>query len=245
MKIDIHAHLWGDQYKKNKMAIIKACEILGIGRIYISSIISYYPDQDEIEYLNGLTLDFMKEHPRLVGGYVYINPNHKNHMEVLEKGLVNGMEGVKLWVATKCDDPQVNGIATKCIEKNIPILAHAFHKAIGQLEYESTAENIRSLALRFPKLKIIMAHFGGNIYHGLRCIADLKNVYSDFSGTMIGTGDINYAVDTIGEDRILFGTDMPGGGRQCVAQVEEAVLTQEQKDKIYWKNARKIFRGIL
>lgn len=244
MKIDVHAHLWAGQYKKDKSTILKACKLLDINRIYISSIDSYYPDQNEIEHLNNLTLDFMTEYPALAGGYVYINPNHDNHMNVLEKGLRNGMEGVKLWVATKCDDSKVDGIARKCIEKNVPLLAHAFHKAIGQLEHESTAENIRNLAIRFPVLNIIMAHFGGNLYHGLRCIADLKNVYSDFSGTMIGTGDIEYAVDIIGEDRILFGTDMPGGGRQCVAQVEEAVLSQKQKDKIYRENARKIFRGI-
>jgi len=244
MIIDVHAHLWADNYKKDKVTILKACELLGINRIYISSIASYYPDYDEINLVNKLTLDFMNEQPGLISGYVYINPANENHMEVLEKGLSNGMEGVKLWVATKCDDSRVDGIAKKCIEKNVPVLAHAFHKAFGQLEHESTAQNIRCLALRFPELKIIMAHLGGNLYHGLRCIADLKNVYSDFSGTMIGTGDINYAIDIIGEDRILFGTDMPGGGRQCVAQVEEAVLTQEQKDKIYWKNAQKIFRCV-
>lgn len=242
MKIDVHAHLWADNYKKDKATILKSCELFAINRIYISSIASYYPDMNEIELVNSLTLGFMKEHPELIGGYVYVNPANENHMKVLEKGMEDGMEGVKLWVATKCDDSRVDGIAKKCIEKNVPVLAHAFHKAIGQLEHESTAQNIRCLALRFPELKIIMAHFGGNLYHGLRCIADLKNVYSDFSGTMIGTGDINYAIDIIGEERILFGTDMPGGGRQCVAQVEEAVLTQEQKDKIYWKNAQKIFR---
>jgi len=243
MRIDAHAHLWESNFKKDKTTIIKACELLDISRIYISSIGSYYPDFGEIEHLNRLTLEFMNEQPKLVAGYVYINPTHNNRMDVLKKGLDDGMEGVKLWVATKCDDYRVDDIAEKCIERNVPVLAHAFHKATGHLEYESTAENVRCLALRYPELKIIMAHLGGNLYHGLRCIANLENVYSDFSGTMIGTGDINYAIEAIGEDRILFGTDMPGGGRQCVAQVEEAELTQIQKDKIYYRNAQKIFGG--
>lgn len=243
MIIDVHAHLWADRYKEDKKTILKACELYSIDNIYISTISSYNPDTDEIEYCNNLTYDFMKEHPKLVSGYIYVNPSNSNRLDVLKRGLDRGMEAVKLWVATKCDDNRVNDIAEYCIDKNIPILAHAFHKATGQLESESTAVNVRSLALRYPKLKIIMAHFGGNIYYGLRCVTDLENVYNDFSGTMIGTGDINYAIDTVGEDRILFGTDLPGGGRQCFAQVEEASLTQLQKDKIYYKNAQKIFGG--
>ncbi len=243
MIIDIHAHLWADHYKEDKKTILKACELYGIDKIYISTISSYSPDYDEIEYCNKLTCDFMKEQPKLVSGYVYINPTHSNRVEALKRGLDNGMEGVKLWVATECDDYRINDIAEYCIDKNAPILVHAFHKATGQLKNESTAENVRCLALRYPELKIIMAHLGGNLYYGLRCVTDLENVYNDFSGTMIGTGDINYALEVVGEDRILFGTDLPSGGRQCIAQVEEASLTQLQKDKIYYKNAQNIFGG--
>ena len=244
MIIDVHAHLWADHYEDDKKTILESCKLFNIEKIYISTLASYYPDHDEIELCNRLTLEFMGEHPGLVHGYVYVDPTHKNRIEVLEKGLGNGMSGAKLWVAAKCDDYRVDDIAEKCIEHNAPMLLHAFHKAIGHLEYESTAVNVRCLALRYPELKIIMAHLGGNLYHGIRCIADLDNVYTDFSGTMIGTGDINYTTDAIGEDRILFGTDMATGGRQCIAQVEEAVLTQEQKEKIYYKNALAVFGGL-
>jgi len=243
MIIDAHAHLWANSYKEDKKTIFKACELYEIDKIYISTLDSYYPDHNEIEYCNKLTYDFMKEKPDLVSGYIYVNPSHSNRLDVIKRGLDRGFEAIKLWVGTECDDYRVNDIAEYCIENNIPILAHAFHKATGLLENESTAEHIRCLALRYPELKIIMAHLGGNLYHGLRCIADLENVYSDFSGTMIGTGDIDYTVETIGEDRILFGTDLPSGGRQCVAQVEETNLTQQQKEKIYYKNAQKIFGG--
>lgn len=243
MIIDAHAHLWANHYKDDKRTILKACETFGLSRVYISSLASHYPDYDEINYLNSLTLDFMKERPELISGYVYVDPTHNNKLDVLEKGLDAGMEGVKLWVAAKCDDYRIDDIAEKCIKYNVPILVHAFQKATGQLDNESTAENVRHLALRYPELKIIMAHMGGNVYFGIRCISDLDNVYTDFSGTMIGTGDIDYAFEAIGEDRLLFGTDMPSGGRQCIAQVEEARLTKDQKDKIYYKNALRVFGG--
>jgi predicted TIM-barrel fold metal-dependent hydrolase len=150
------------------------------------------------------------------------------------------MQGVKIWVAVLCDDPSVNEIAEECIKKNVPVLVHSFHKAVGQLENETTSEHVRKLALRYPELKIIMAHMGGNVYHGLRCIRDLENVYTDISGTPIGKGEIDYALSQVGEDRLLFGTDMPFGGRQCFAQIMDSHLSEDQKEKVFHRNAKKV-----
>jgi predicted TIM-barrel fold metal-dependent hydrolase len=44
-------------------------------------------------------------------------------------------------------------------------------------------------------------------------------------------------VEQLGAERILFGSDMPGSYLVNVGQVEEANLTHEQKDLIYYKNA--------
>ncbi|HRX43354.1 MAG TPA: hypothetical protein P5315_11325, partial [Clostridia bacterium] len=63
MIIDIHAHLWGGAYIENKRQIIRSAELFGFNRVFISSIQSYNPDEEEIEFLNNLTLGFMKEEP--------------------------------------------------------------------------------------------------------------------------------------------------------------------------------------
>ena len=240
MIIDIHAHLWGGAHDENKRQILKSAELFGFNRVYISSILSYNPDEEEIKYLNELTYNFMNEEPAVIGGFVYLNPRHGNSSEIMKRYIESGMSGVKLWVSVLCDDPRVNGIAELCIKMNIPMLVHSFHKASGQLENETTSENVRNLAVRYPELRIIMAHMGGNPYHGLRCIADLDNVYPDISGTPIGKGEIDYAVGQIGADRLLFGTDMPYGGRQCIAQVEDSGLSDEEKEKVYYRNALKV-----
>ena len=240
MIIDIHAHLWGEAHDENKRQIIKSAELFGFNRVYISSILSYNPNEEEINYLNGLTRGFMSEEPSIIGGFVYLNPRHANSLDVMEKNMEAGMSGVKLWVSVLCDDESVNCIAEQCIKMDIPMLVHSFHKATGQLINETTSENVRSLAIRFPELRIIMAHMGGNPYHGLRCIADLPNVYPDISGTPTGKGEIDYAVGQVGADRLLFGTDMPYGGRQCIAQVEDSGLSDRDKEKVYYRNALKV-----
>ncbi len=240
MIIDIHAHLWGEAYEENKRQIIKSSKLFGFNRVFISSLLSYNPDEAEIQFLNDLTGSFMKEEPELIGGFVYLNPNHENSIEIMKKYIDAGMSGVKLWVSVLCDDHSVDPIAKQCIDFNVPMLVHSFHKATGQLENESTSENVRNLAVRFPELRIIMAHMGGNTYHGLRCISDLPNVFPDISGTPIGKGEIDYAVTQIGADRLLFGTDMPYGGRQCIAQIEDSCLSDKDKEKVYYKNALKV-----
>ena len=240
MIIDIHAHLWGHSYKENKIQLLKSAELFGFDRIYISSIMSYDPDEEEIDMLNNLTLGFMKEEPDLIGGFVYLNPKQSNSVEIMNRAIDEGMQGVKLWVAVLCDDERVNPIAENCMKSDVPMLVHSFHKATGQLESETVSNQVRNLALRYPELRIIMAHMGGNAYHGLRCISDLPNVYPDISGTPIGKGEIDYAVNQVGVDRLLFGTDMPYGGRQCVAQVEDSSLSEKDKEKIYYRNSMKV-----
>lgn len=240
MIIDIHAHLWERVQEENKRQIIRAADLFGFSRVYISSLSTYNPNESEIETLNNLTYSFMCEEPDLIGGFVYLNPRHTNCMNELKKNMERNMSGVKLWVSVLCDNKLVNPIAEECIKLNKPILIHSFYKAIGQLENETTSEHVRNLALRYPELKIIMAHIGGNPYHGLRCISELPNVYPDISGTLIGRGEVDYAIKEVGTDRLLFGTDMPFGGRQCIAQVEDSNLSDSDKEKVYYKNALKV-----
>lgn len=242
MIIDIHAHLWKGRYEKNKAEIIKACSLYGISRVYISGLNSLNPDEEEIRELNLEVYKFMREQPGLIDGFCYINPLHKKSLDDLKTGVEEmGMSGMKLWVATFCDVPEVFPLVEKCIDYRIPILVHSFHKAVGQLENESTGIETSNLARLYPEARIIMAHLGANCYHGIKAIRDCKNVWVDISGSMFRRDDIDYTVSQIGPQRILFGTDMPGASFLTnMGRIEEADLTEEERDMIYYGNAMEI-----
>lgn len=241
MIIDIHAHIWKGSYDKDKAEIVKACSLYGISKVYISGLSSLNPDEEEIRELNHEVYKFMQEQPELIEGFCYVNPMHGKCLDDLKKGIEEyGMSGMKLWVATFCDDPRVFPLVEKCIYYRLPILLHSFHKAVGQLENESTGTNVANLARLYPEAKIIMAHLGANCYHGIKAIRNCKNVWVDISGSMFRRDDIDYTVKQIGADRILFGTDMPGPYLTNLGRIEEADLTQEERDLIYYKNALKI-----
>lgn len=241
MLIDIHAHLWESHFKKNKAELIKACELYGISKVYISALKTYIPDEEEIDLLNHEVYKFMTEQPDKIGGFCYVNPANENSLEVLEKGIEQyGMSGMKLWVATFCDDPRVNSLMEKCIDYKIPILVHAFHKSNGQLDFESIGRHVAVLAGRYPEAKILMAHLGGNCYDGIKIIKEHKNVWVDISGSLYRRDEVDYTIKQLGAERVLFGTDMPGSFLVNYGQIEEADLTSEERDLIYYKNALKI-----
>lgn len=239
MLIDIHAHLWEGKFEENKREILKACEYYDIDRVYISSLGGQYPTEEEISLLNLETYRFMCEAQGRIGGFCYLNPRHSGCIDVLKKGIEDyGMSGMKLWIATYCDDPRVYPLTEKCIDYQIPIIVHAFHKAVGQLDCESLGVHVANLASKYPEAKIIMAHLGANCYREIKCIKNLKNVSVDISGSIFRRDDIDYTKKQIGAERILFGSDLPGASFLVnYGQIEEADLSPDEKTLIMYKNA--------
>jgi len=246
MIIDAHTHIWGGRYDESTRTLLRACERFGISKLYVSGLRSHDPDESEIASLNADVYRFMREQPDVAEGYCYVNPAHPDALSVLKRGIEQyGMSGMKLWVATFCDDPRVFPLVEQCIEYRIPILIHSFHKTVGQLPYETTGIHVANLAERYPEAKLLMAHFGGNCYHGIKAVRDYPNVWHDFSGSPFRRDDLDYAVEQVGADRIVFGSDMPITYLVNYGQVEEAELTAEQRELIYYKNAIRLFdRGL-
>lgn len=244
MLIDMHAHLWTAHPEPDKKKILQAAERFGIDKVMVSTLKDYVPSQEEIELDNNLTWGFMKEHPELIMGYCYLNPRNPESLTELRTCIEDrGFCGVKLWTSTFCDDPLVDPIVEQCIDYNVPILIHAFYKAVGQLPYESLGEHVANLARRYPEATLLMAHLGAACTRELRPVKNCKNVYADFSGSINHADDLPYALKMLGIDRVLFGSDMPGiDFAASYSQVLEADLTDVQKAQILGGNAQKLFR---
>lgn len=237
--IDMHAHIWNGREKEGADAMRKAAQHYGIEKILVSALGSHYPDKDEVRYLNEQTEKLVKE-DSLFGGYVLVSPEHDDSLDVLRKGVeTQGLVGMKIWVSCLCDDDCCDKLYEYCAHNNIPVLIHAFAKTVGQISTEATGVHVRRAALKHPNTKFIMAHLGGNSYHGVRLIQDLPNVWSDFSGGCSRKDDLPYAVELLGAERIVFGTD--NAYAMNLGQVMDAGLTLEQKEQILWKNTATVF----
>ncbi len=242
MIIDIHAHLWDGSFESDKRQIRTVCERYKVSQVVVSSLGGYFPGREEIARLNAATAAFMREEPSLIRGWCYVNPRNPDALDVLRHGIEDaGMSGIKLWVATFCDDPLVFPLVEQCIRYRVPVLIHTFYKQVGQLPFESLGGNVAALARRYPEAKLLMAHMGADCLRELKPIRPYSNIRVDTSGSIVHRDDIDYAKEMLGADRIVFGTDMPMISFLLnYGQIEEADLTPDEKDAIFCRNAQRL-----
>jgi predicted TIM-barrel fold metal-dependent hydrolase len=243
MIIDTHAHIWKDQYEQSSNVLIESADRYNIDRIYVSGLGVLVPDSNEIKELNDNVAKLMRRDKRIFG-YCYINPRLDDAKNELSRGIEElGMSGMKLWVAAYCDDPCVFPLVEQCINYDVPILIHAFHKAIGQLPNETLGENVANLALKYPEARIIMAHLGANSYRELKPIRKCKNVWTDYSGTLFRRDELDYAKETLGAERLLFGTDMDLASFLLkLGQLDDSNFTPGEREMVLYKNALTVFK---
>lgn len=244
MIIDIHAHLWDGHFEENKRQIMTVCENYNVSHVVVSSLADGIesPDEEKIAQLNRATYEFMGEEPSVIRGWCYINPRNLNAVNALKQGIEDyGMSGMKLWIATFCDEPCVFPLIEQCIAYKIPVLIHAFYKVIGQLPHETLGTNVANLAERYPEAKLLMAHMGANCLRELKPIKPYRNVSVDTSGSIFHRDDLDYAKRMLGADRIVFGTDMPLiSFLLTYGQIEEADFTPEEREAVFSKNALRL-----
>ena len=96
----------------------------------------------------------------------------------------------------------------------------------------------------FPGAKLVLAHLGNcidsaeslELLCGLDCYMDLSICYKTMPWDQIRA-----VIKAHSADKILFGTDFPWGSiADTVDMVERLGLSEEEKEKIYHKNAEKL-----
>jgi aminocarboxymuconate-semialdehyde decarboxylase len=120
---------------------------------------------------------------------------------------------------------------------------------------------------RYPRLKICVAHMGGGLLpimgrlnfgwrlgsEGMpeRAKIKCKRLPSDYLAAHLNVDTMGLwgphlkeAVEVFGPDRVMFGTDygpVPIDPSEHVDLVEALDISEDDKDKIYWRNANKFF----
>jgi predicted TIM-barrel fold metal-dependent hydrolase len=112
---------------------------------------------------------------------------------------------------------------------------------------------LEDVAIRFPQLKIVIMHMGWPFYdHALYMLFAYENVYLDTAtvnwllGKKLFNRMLEEAVDTVGSDRILFGTDQMVWPQMITPAVESIrsapFLSEQDKRNILGENARRLLK---
>ncbi|MDF2720795.1 MAG: hypothetical protein K0Q59_470 [Paenibacillus sp.] len=240
--IDAHVHVQGPNVTPG---MLEEGDRLGVQWFVCSTVLGmgHYPTFERVRRSNDELYGIMQKHPDRIASYCYVNPRHgQQALDDFRRRIEDQrFIGLKLWVATLCDDPLVFPFIEQAIAYRAPILIHAWRKTVGQLPYESTAEHVANLARQYPEARILMAHFAGKVENAVNAIEPYPNVYTDTSGTPIGGAETSIAVSRLGAERVIFGSDLFGA---CLAsnmgKVLGAGLAPEQIDLVMGGNMRKL-----
>jgi len=139
------------------------------------------------------------------------------------------------------DDPAVHPIIELLIERGLPALIHCGHP-IFTLPW-----SIEELISRYPDARIILGHMGhGNIIY-INAAIDVavrnEHVYLETSGMPMHS-KIREAVERVGPDRVLYGSDTPFHHPSVeLAKVRVSGLPADLTERVLGENGRKLFFG--
>ena len=191
---------------------------------------------------NQVTLKVMEDFPGRFIGCVYVNPFKEDAVSLIERYAGQGFSAVKLNPLRHayCADGEIVDPVMKRSERmGLPVCIHSGHPPY------SLPWQIGLLAERHPDVRVMMIHMGHG--HGVYIDAALKmarkfpNIYLEMSG-MPMPSKIREAYETVGRDRIMFGTDTPFHHPSVELQkVLVSGVDEEGLERILYRNARDFF----
>jgi len=246
MIIDCHVHPAGAALEPG---LLREVERLGVDRLCVCSLGRewvYEPEPDLCRQANDDVHALMCRYPDLVLGFCYVSPAFPQQAAAEMRRCIEdlGMVGLKLWVAVPADDPRVFPLVEQAVGYGIPILQHAWHKATGNLPHESFPTQVAALARRYPEARIIMAHIAGDWRRGVASVRDCPNVCVDTSGSIMDLGMVEHAVEALGAERVLFGSDAHGAELAAtLGKVLGAEISEEQRRLVLGGNMERLLAG--
>ena len=170
---------------------------------------------------NSYVADIVRKHPNRFIGFAGIDPRRGNRaLEELERCAKMGLKGVKLWPITGFfpDNPEFYPFYERIEELGLTILCHTGSSPPGTYMKYNRPAHIDTIAVDFPKIKIIMAHVGVPWHSEAIAVAKKnENVFFDISSLQVTYKNAPFffyqtlaeAKMKCGVDKILFGSDWP------------------------------------
>jgi predicted TIM-barrel fold metal-dependent hydrolase len=230
--------------------LLRFADRLGIERLVVMMGYPFLTDPTpaQLRQQNDQVLQAIAHYHDRAFGFVYLSGKYPDaSLRELDRCVKDGpMVGVKLWVARRAHEAELDAIVARAAELKAPILQHTWFKARGNLPGESTSLDLAALAKRHPKASFVCGHTGGDWPLGIRAVRDCPNVVGETGGSDPTTGMVEMMVRELGAERVLYGSD--AGGRAFASQlakVEGADVPEDTKRLVRKENLRRLLTPIL
>ena len=248
--IDIHAHPLLRQDHRGRAGadqLIARAQAHGIRHLVVLGDVLAFgrsPTAKQLRTINDETYGLMQRHPGVLTGFCHLNPTlgARAVRQEVERCVARGFRGLKLEIANNAADASMRPLMEAALQHNLLVLQHAWSMTkIGERSFHTDPEDVATLAKRFPKVRIIMAHLTGCGVRGVQAVKSCPNVVVDTSGAAPETGIVEYAVEQLGADRIVYGSDAPiRDFGVAIARITGSRLDAATQRKILHDNAAKL-----
>lgn len=234
MIVDCHVNIWNEEdvsaeYERQQSRIREraipkkadaatlAKQMAMVDRAIIFTL--SYGNTIGVAGADSTTAAAVNAYPEKFIGFAYVDPRSAGYMEALRFAIEDlGLRGVKygpIYNGVALDDPRMTPIYEYCVEKDLPLTMHMgttytrqYHVDLGR------PLHVESVALRYPDLKLIMAHMGHPWYEECTVIVRKQpNVYAEISAIYYRQWQFYNVMMNIQEyqvaDKIFFGSDYP------------------------------------
>lgn len=246
--IDAHTHMVGGEDKAVNNCVMKYsdCDSMleKMDKLGIDSIITAPWAGISIDGIKGNeeSLYAAKKYPGRFYAYSTCNINYEEDRKACteyHEKYPDIFLGIKPYIPYQkfdFEDERCKEWFTYANKHHLPALIHA--ESPGDIE---TAEKVIP---KYPDITFIIAHAGssyGNARRAVECAKKYKNVVLEITYTTTGRGMVEFLVENVGADRVLYGSDSPMRdpapqlGWVCYAKISE-----EDKKKILSGNIKRI-----
>lgn len=238
---DCHVHIGKTNWfhaEADAAELLRWADKAGIERMMVTDLTALLYDMKEG---NALMRKAAAEAPDRILPYFTISSPYfgQDLLDELDRHVTDyGFRGLKIYSVPplyKMTSEAMVPVLEKAAALRIPVLAH------------SNAQECAWASQRVPDLILINAHMGccpeahGDWHASVEMAQRCPNVYLDTTSSSFDNGMIEHAVEQVGADRILYGSDMPILNPILqVAKVRESSLAEEDKAKILGGNIERL-----
>ena len=230
-KIDAHAHI-GEFGSWANLSCTAEDLIKSMALYNVEKTCLFYLDND-------LVRAAVKKYPKKLVGYVWPDPRQEKARALTRTALRQWkFKGIKLHPLIHAflpTDVIVAPIMEEARSSKVPVLIHSGHPPF------SLPWSIGELAENYKDVTIVMLHMGHG--HGVYIQAAINtakkydNIFLETSGMPMHT-KIKEAVDILGDNRVMYGSDYPFHEPTVeISRVSAAGLSSGQLEKVFYENA--------
>ncbi|MFA9480312.1 amidohydrolase family protein [Phycisphaerales bacterium AB-hyl4] len=244
---DFHCHLesqWFDHALMDRATFLEGLDRCGVRRACIFTVMGFY---GESVAANDRLAATAAEAPGRLIPFATVDPKQgeaavKELSRCLERGVFRGVK-FHPWMQSFASTmvwPTMNRLLGLAADHGVPVLFHD-----GTPPYSTTFQ-IAALARRSPRTTVVLGHGGLADYTeaAAQLAAEIANLH--VCTCCPKAGDIQYLVQRVGPEKVLFGSDFGVAGWRVLAErlddLAHAGLSEAARGMVLWQNAERLLR---